>query len=107
MPTTPVSLPYGTAVTTTYSGTAPPIRTLTQQQPPSVQVHRDHPDPQQQNSLHPQNIHQQRQPSHPGFPNIRTVSINQLHETFKKMLPLTLFLKICFLFRFPPETYLP
>ena len=76
LPTTPVSLPYGTAVTTSYSGTGPPIRTLTQQ-PINVQTHRDH-DQIQSNSLHPSvtsNMLQQRAPSNhqQTFP-IRTVS---------------------------------
>ena len=71
LPTTPVSLPYGPTVTTTYSGSGPPIRTLTQQQPA---VHRDH--DQLANSLHPQNTHQQRSSAHQTFPNIRTVSVS-------------------------------
>ena len=81
LPTTPVSLPYGTAVTTSYSGTGPPIRTLTQQ-PINVQTHRDH-DQIQSNSLHPSvtsNMLQQRAPSNhqqQTFP-IRTVSFFSL-----------------------------
>ena len=71
-----MSLPYGTAVTTSYSGTAPPIRTLTQQ-PINVQTHRDH-NYIQSNSLHPPNMLQQRAPSNhqqQTFP-IRTVSFH-------------------------------
>lgn len=62
LPTTPVSLPYGTAVTTTYSGGAPPIKTLTQQ-----------PQRDQPNSVHPQIIH--KPPTHQNFSGIRTVSL--------------------------------
>ena len=87
LPTTPVSLPYGTAVTTSYSGTAPPIRTLTQQ-PINVQTHRDH-NYIQSNSLHPPNMLQQRAPSNhqqQTFP-IRTVSFH----FFKKIHYLLIF----------------
>ena len=63
LPTTPVSLPYGTAVTTTYQAvTQPPLKTLTQ---PTVQ-RADQP-----NSVHPPIIH--KQPAHQNFPSIRTV----------------------------------
>ena len=65
LPTTPVSLPYGTAVTTTYQAvSAPPLKTLTQ---PTVQ-RADQP-----NSVHPPSIIH-KQPAHQNFPSIRTVS---------------------------------
>ena len=67
LPTTPVSLPYGTAVTTTYQAvSAPPLKTLTQ---PTVQ-RADQP-----NSVHPPSIIH-KQPAHQNFPSIRTVSTN-------------------------------
>ena len=64
LPTTPVSLPYGTAVTTTYSGpSVPSIKTLTQS---ASMGSRDI-------SVGHQII--QNKP-HPTFPGIRTVSLS-------------------------------
>ena len=66
LPTTPVSLPYGTAVTTTYSGpSVPSIKTLTQS---ASMGSRDI-------SVGHQII--QNKP-HPTFPGIRTVSLSPL-----------------------------
>lgn len=70
LPTTPVSLPYGTAVTTTYQAvSAPPMKTLTQ---PTVQ-RADQP-----NSVHPPSIIHKQPAAHQNFPSIRTVSKTQL-----------------------------
>ena len=99
LPTTPVSLPYGTAVTTSYSGTGPPIRTLTQQ-PINVQTHRDH-DQIQSNSLHPSvtsNMLQQRAPSNhqqQTFP-IRTVSFFDFFKILKRCQNVHIFFNIVY-----------
>ena len=71
LPTTPVSLPYGTAVTSTYSAnpaSAPSIKTMPQI---SSNASRDI-------SVGHQIIHNK---PHPTFPGIRTVRFMKVKET--------------------------